>query len=306
MKRYALGARRDAPHQRTQKDARILLRAVPPSPDEASLEAYEWKPTLDQNNFGSCGGHGTAQLLFVAFGADGAALDWCPSPDDIYKLTRAVDRAATTPKGDTLPRLADTGVAPADIMTAIGQYGIRPMRDTNGRIVRPGQRTSSALGYNTDCDAATVNVEPSLLALEEDALFLVAGEYRIDETAPDAIELIRQTVAHGGTMARGAPVGCAMYVDSAFMNWAPTKGPLDEGQLDLNDPAGGGHWIALTGYRTANDGTTILRFVNSWSEDYGDAGHVEVTDRWLRRAIFDVYPFPVRRSSSNDGNRKAA
>jgi len=277
MGKYAKGYRRDLPHKRVQKDAAHLLRAVPALPTEVSHEAHEYRPILDQNTTGSCTGHGTAQALFTAFSIDGVPLPWCPSPKGTYANVRAKERADVTPQGATLPTLTDSGAMPADIMVVLSTFGCKPMK------------APSPQGFNSDVDASNVNDEPAFADLEEEALCIVTGEYRIEEASPDFIQQVCAALAFGGVLAKGAPVGIGVFVDTAFENWDPAKGPLKD--VDLSDPQGGGHWICITSYRTGADGKKIFRGPNSWTDQWGDAGHFEVTEDWLRKACWDCYPF---------------
>lgn len=255
----------DPARKRTQRPLRHLLGAAPAYPSAFSLEAYE-APILDQNACGSCTGHGTAQGIYVAFGAVGAPLPWVPSPGGIYTITRCLERPSIqTP-------LTDSGGSPADVMTAISNWGIRPMR------------APSPQGFHTDVDPSNVNDEPKLDELGADALNVVVGEYRIDETAPDAVSQVCASIA------RGVPVGIGVFVDTGFENWDPSSGPYPA--VDLTDPAGGGHWLCVTSYRIEG-GTTILRGPNSWGPSWGSAGHFEVTDAWLRAAASDIYALNV-------------
>jgi hypothetical protein len=267
---YSKGCRPDHKHRRTQKDARLLLAQAAKSPPSFSLEQFEYKPILDQNNCGSCTGHGTAQLCYIALAAAGKPLLWCPSPKDIYTLTRAAERAVNP----GMPALTDSGGMPADIMLAVSQWGIRPMR------------APSPQGYNSDVDTDNVNDEPKLDELEEDAKKILIGEYRIDEQAPDAIELMRQAIASG------VPIGIAAFVDTAFEEYNPADGPVN--LINLQDPAGGGHWFGFSGYRTLASGKTVFRGPNSWTATWGDRGHLEVTEDWVRAAVSDIYPFAVK------------
>lgn len=277
MGKYAKGYRRDLPHKRTQKDAGPLLRALPAAPASANHEANEYRPILDQSNAGSCTGHGTAQALYTAFSIDGEPLAWCPSPKGVYANVRAKERADTTPSGATLPVLTDSGAMPSDIMVVISTYGIMPMQ------------APSPQGYISDVDASNVNEDPKLGDLEKEALCIVTGEYRIDETASDFIAQVCTALASGGAKGLGAPIGLGIFVDTAFENWDPSQPPLST--VNLNDPQGGGHWVCATSYRTDANGKIVFRGPNSWGVGWGDQGHFEFTEDWLKASCMDCYPF---------------
>lgn len=269
---YSKGYRQDPAYRRTQKSSRLRFGTSPTPPPSASLEQYEYTPILDQNQCGSCTGHGTAQGLYVAFKAAGSPLSYCPSPKDTYATTRALERAAST--SATLPPLTDSGAMPADVMTAISQWGIRPMT------------APSPQGFNSDVDPSNVNDEPNLTDLEADAEKVVVGEYRIDEQAADFVTQVMASVA------AGVPVGIGVFVDTGFENWAPPQPPLNT--VDMNDPNGGGHWLCITSYRTETNGKVTFRGPNSWSARWGDAGHFEVTEDWLKTSCSDAYALNVR------------
>ena len=83
--------------------------------------------------------------------------------------------------------------------------------------------------------------------------------------------------------------GLWWFEDMAFMNYDPQFGPIKT--VDLTDPKGGGHWFLITSYRTGADGKKIFRGPNSWGPGWGDAGHFEVTEDWLKKSCWDCYPF---------------
>lgn len=278
--RRAKGYRRDPLSRRAQKDARLLMRkSAGELPDSASLEAYE-HPILDQSDCGSCTGHGTAQGVYVALAAQGEPLGFFPSPRLIYALARGLDRAITSARSKTLPTLEDVGAYPSDAMRAITEFGVVPME------------APSPLGYLSDCDASNVLREPDLGTLARAGRKLIAGEYRIDHSASDFIDQVCHVLAFGSGHGSGAPVGIGVFVDAAFEAWQPSEGPIDS--VNLLDPDGGGHWLAVTSYRTLPSGERVFRGPNSWSDQWGDAGHFEATESWLRMACSDCYPLTVR------------
>jgi len=290
----------DPPHKRVQKDAGTLLRAaVSTSIDHASHEAFEWRPVLDQNRCGSCGGHGTAQAIYPAiWSLTGFQPSWLASPGGLYAATRELARAAMTPAGVPLPTpLPDDGVNPADLMTAVSTVGISPMRRTaDGTVVEYGTANASpSLGANSDVDPANVGNDSSMLELERDAETLLVGEYRIDEKASDVIGLMCAALATG-IDGRGSPLGLGVFVDTAFENWDPATGPVSA--VNVNDPDGGGHWLAVTSFYTLPNGKRVFRGPNSWGQTWGDAGHFEVTEDFIRASASDIYVFTVRKAAS--------
>ena len=268
MSLLGLGCHRDAPHKRTQKDARPLLfslHAGAPMPGAWSLEAHE-APIEDQNGYAGCTGHGESQLLWTTAHALGSPLPFVPSPAHIYRIVRCLGRPVPT------VALEDNGGMPADIQTAISKWGIRPMGP-----IAPG-RVSDLVDGN-------LNTEPTLGELEEAAGHIVVPEYRIDELASDVVVQVKQSIV------AGFAVGVSFFADTAFMQF--TAGASAIGAPNVSDPNGGGHWSVLTSFRTLADGSTIFRGPNSWGLTYGDRGHHEVTEAWLR-ACWDLYTGPVR------------
>jgi hypothetical protein len=269
------GYLRDEPHKRTQKDARNILKALAPElPPSSSLERFEAE-IMDQGATGSCTGHGTAQLLTVAFASKGEPLPFVPSALGPYQIARCVARGEAADHGGSVDApLADSGAMPADVMAGITLWGIRPM----------GPRPSD--GRFSDVTPANVNDEPELGDLEADAEALVVGEYRIDEASGDVVDQIRRALV------AGYPVGIGAFVDSSFVGWSPGS-PLPSSP-NVSDPNGGGHWFVITSYRTAPDGSLVFRGPNSWGSGWGDGGHWEASEAFIR-AAWDLYVFNVRK-----------
>ena len=267
---YGKGYLRDLPHKRTQRDSRRLFGASPPVPPAASLEPHEL-PIFDQGQSSSCTGHGLSQSIWTAICYVGPALAFVPSPRGIYTLARCIGRVQGP--GGALPPLEDHGAMPADAMSGLSAWGIHAMGP------------KAADGRNSDVDPTTVNREPEFEELEIDALHIVSDEYRIDESSAD---VVAQTCA---AIAAGSPVGVGFFCDSRFEDWYPALGPAPA--PDLNDSAGGGHWMSIHGYATAPDGTKVFRGPNSWGEGWGDHGHFVASEAWLR-AAFDLYVMRVQ------------
>jgi hypothetical protein len=284
----------DADAHRYQKPAHLLLSAAP-GVAQASLVDSEAE-LEDQGQTGSCGGHGTSQIVYTTLNANGIIPPgglFVPSPDLIYKLARIVRRTSAA------DGLSDSGVMPVDLLTVLRQYGVMPINapTPDGRysdVTGPGDLTGLPLAR------PTVNVEPSLLDLERSGLRLLTGEYRIDEQDPT---YARQILTCLNTK---AAAGVGLFVDSAFMNWDPTTGPIQS--INLRDPQGGGHWLALTYGYTRTDGTIALGGPNSWGKfwpttagtpvcpgsPYWKPGHWEITASALQKAMSDCLLFPIK------------
>jgi hypothetical protein len=274
--KYGLGYHRDAPHKRTQRDAKQLLVHRYASSRLSLAHAEDLRPfedeMLNQLEFQACTGHGTSQGISIVDKTQGLGLGFTASPIGIYTPGRALGRG-----GDPSVRLSDTGAMPADVMAAIAQFGVRPMgpRNPNG---------------NTDCTAENINAEPTLDELETDAKALVVGEYRINELDHDVCDQVAAVISD-----KRVPVGVGTYVDTAFSNWR--AGDLPMGLANQSDPNGGGHWMVIVGYFT--DPATRKRIFivcNSWGEGWGDRGHIYVTEGWIKSA-WDLYALTARRPS---------
>jgi hypothetical protein len=289
----ALGHIPDADHFRTQKPAHLLLGSSPSAPTQVAVDAYE-APIGDQGRTGHCGGSGTQQAVYTSAGAAGKPLPFVPSPRLIYALARIQARQ------DSTQPLTDSGVMPANLIGAL-RWGIAPMQTPtpDGRYDDVwSQDDLDALGVN---GTPNVNDEPSLLDLETSGLKIVTGEYRIDETSKDFGAQIR--AALGGTSAPPCATGVGIFVDSTnFMQWDPSTGPIST--IDLNDPNGGGHWLALTYSYITPSGVVVLGGPNSWSKDWPQGsgggspfwtvGHWEMTADCLQRVCTDAILFPVQ------------
>jgi hypothetical protein len=271
-----LGYRKDKPEVRAKQPRfRDKLRAQLPNgfravlPKSVTLRSREC-PRMDQGQFGSCTGHGTAQGLAVSCAVAGIKLGFVPSPRGVYANARCMELS------DPSQPLTDSGSEPADVMTVLQTLGVRAIQAPTDD------------GRYSDVDDTNVNAKPTLLELEAEVVHLVVGEYRIDEKSADAPQQVAAAIAglHGGP---SCAVGIGVFVDTAFMNWTPKGGPLDA-PPNQNDPNGGGHWVAIVGFATAADGTLVFDVVNSWGDMWGDGtGHIQVTQKWLMAAVSDIY-----------------
>lgn len=264
---FALGCRRDNESRRTQRQARDFLHrlhAGMPMPEACSHEASE-APIMDQGSSQGCLAHGTSQILCINANAAGAPLPFVPSQDEVYKVLRALER------GGNLAPLTDTGGYPADVMAAVSRWGVKAMGPTppDGRF--------------SDVWPEHVNEEPRLGDLEKAEAYLVVPEYRIDEFASDVVLQVQQAIVGGFA------VGISFFADQAFMSF--TAGAPPVGAPNMAGP-GGGHWSVLDSYRTAPDGSIVFRGPGSWGVGYGDAGHHEVTEAFVR-SCWDLYTGPT-------------
>lgn len=224
-------------------------------------------PVMDQNQCGSCTGHGTACGLYTALKQAGQPLSFVPSPRGLYDVARCIDRA------DPSMPLGDDGAMPNSVMRGVSEWGVRPIH------------APTSAGEYSDCEPANVNIEPTLAELTEDSSESFVGWYRISATGAARTQQLRQALA------AGHPVGVGTFVASSFENWRAGDPPC--GAQDQNDPQGGGHWVCAIGYRTEAGGATSFRLRNSWGTTWGDNGDIWVTEAFMDEAS-DLYVFAVK------------
>lgn len=210
---YATGYRPDPiGHSRTPFHHLSAKRTVRTLPLSAYIARFA-PPVLDQNDTSSCTGGSTGPAIYAALGAAGSPLPWVPSPHGIYTLGRAIDRFPNA--NGALSALTDDGAAPNEVMRALREWGVRPMRAP----------TSTGLLY--DCEPSNVNDEPNLDELEEDALALILGEYGITSGGPPRVLELQ------AALAAGKPV------TGAIAGGSPTLQTYTGGVLGAGDRAGG-------------------------------------------------------------------
>lgn len=265
---YRRGCRPDSAHARTRYAlSHTLLGEAPKFPPSYSAEHHEGA-ILDQNRTSACTGHGASQALQVAVGVLGAAalegafLAFRPSPRGIYDLARLREEKALT----------DDGAALSDVVDALAAGGVRP-------LVLP-----SPEGFSSDVDESNVNALPTPEELALEHQHLEVGPYRVDTSRADWLDQLCAGISTRGSAIIGA------FVDTAFEGYTLQGGPISE--PNLHDPAGGGHCLAITSYRTEG-GKRIFRGPNSWGPEWGDRGHFEVTESWMRGAVSDCYVFAL-------------
>lgn len=225
-------------------------------PDRHMIEALP--AVMDQGSgddgTSSCTGHAVAVVLFPTLG-------WIPSPAEIYRNGRAIDRP------DPNIKLEDIGARPNEVFRAVNQHGVRPMqRSVHGRF--------------SDADPATINDEPKLGDLQVEATNLLVGDYEIYSRGGQRGLEVRTALA------AGKPIACAIAGGSStFQNYKggtlpPLRAPLD-------------HYVALTGYERTHDGWRY-RIRNSWSIGWGEAGDCWINSDGLDE-LGDVVVGDVRR-----------
>jgi hypothetical protein len=294
----ALGHIPDADHKRRQKDASLRLGVNPVSAPRAGLAHLE-APIGDQGGASACGGFSGSQVVYTSAAASGLPLPFVPSMKLAYALARILELQ------DASQLLTDSGVMMSDMLTVFRQFGVMPIGSDGG--MAPDGRYSDVW---TDDDTggsvpANINDKPDLMALETAGLKLVTGEYRIDEGGPNAISQLQASLA--GVIAKPAAAQVGIFVDTKnFMQWDPSTGPI--AQMDLTDPQGGGHALAITYYYTTASGVIVIGGPNSWSTSwpngpngkgppespYWKPGHWEITAPCLQKVWTDCLLYPIQ------------
>ena len=73
--------------------------------------------------------------------------------------------------------------------------------------------------------------------------------------------------------------GCG-FIQADIADWKPDP---------ATDPDGGGHALALVGFRTMPDGSRQFRVQNSWGEAWDDAGECWASTAWMA-ACWELHP----------------
>lgn len=267
---FAKGYRPDPAGHRSNGFHLLAASSAATTPPSVDLRAST-PPVMNQDQCGSCTGHGTSCGTFTACATAGTPLPFVPSPRGIYTNGRAIDRS------DPSIPLSDDGAMPNQIMRSITEWGVRPIKAP----------TSS--GEYSDCEPSNVNREPTLAELTEEASTCFVGWYRISAIGKARTTQLRQALA------AGHPVGVGTFVASSFENWQAGDPPV--GHQNESDPNGGGHWTCCIGYETETSGATVFRIRNSWGASWGDNGDILVTESFMAQAT-DLYAFAATKAGS--------
>jgi hypothetical protein len=233
---------------------------------------------LDQGQTGTCHAHSAAAAIWTALNSAGKPVAFIPSPRLIAATTYADVRAASTPVGEPLPPLQDTGADLSDDATALAKWGVAPFAESS---------TSDGRFSDVENDPPdNVFPEPDVAQLQIAGADLIAGEYSIpvDSGAPNLCAL---------ALDAGLPIWLGFFVDSAFE--AATASTI-VGAPNQSDPSGGGHAVYLSAYRTATDGTFEFLLQNSWGDGWAMSGAVWCAQAWLLETWM-LWPMAVKVNS---------
>lgn len=250
------------------------FRSMPGVPVNGRADLSDFVPGIFGQGFvGSCEAHRTVGAVATTLAVRGFPLPWFPSPDDVYRIARCLDRREYGPEG----ALQDIGTTTHNALNAIARWGMRPM----GAMVE---------GRFSDCGGSNLNAEPLFVDLLKDAETLIVGAYEIESTGLSrAIDVCHALDA-------GMAVGVDIWVDTrgprSVEDWDPSTGPLDA--PDKMDADGGGHAVYLVGYEWIGDRVTFWG-PNSWG-DWGASGYIHGSRAWLDAAL-GVCIFDARRAS---------
>lgn len=239
--------------------------------DETLPKSVDHAPTapaiFDQGNVGSCWAHSTSRQVSSAMTILGKPLGFVPSPDDLYRIARAMMRAQFNGGRGAL---TDSGTDPSVGMQVLSLFGVRAMRGP----------TSD--GRNSDCAEATVNDEPNLADLVQDAKHVLVGDYGITSAHAQRVLDLKRALVH-------RPVTLGFFCDTAFENWRKGDAPYGAPK-NPNDPEGGGHDVAVDGYDTLSNGKTVFIIANSWGTEWGDHGRILVSEDFITdQQVSDIY-----------------
>lgn len=260
-------------HIRPPFRIRSLRLSAPPNAHDLLASA---SPIFDQGPIGSCVGHAHAGAIYTTIKAQSGWIGWLPSPDDLYRKSRCIERARMTLDPDSLPPLTDSGAIPAYCQLGISEWGILAMRRGN----TPDGRVS-------DCDWDTVNQEPDLFMLEQGMMNLLVGQYEIAGSPSQRGLGVRQAIYGGIAVEIGS------QVDTRYMHWTESDGVYNI--PDYDDPNGGGHDQYIVGYEKRGDEYVYL-VQNSWGDGWCMQGRIWVSEAFLGQAM-DLNAIAVRKAA---------
>lgn len=223
---------------------------------------------LNQNQVGACTSESTVKADRITLIGKGIALPLPAGVEDfsqriLYAQTREIMRAATAIPNLPLQPITDSGAEPDDCITAESILGLAPMG-------------SPVSGYYNDVDSSNVNDEATLS--DEEKTTILTGSYDVSLVSSNRSQIWQTAINQN----RG--ITTALFVDT--QNFMAYDGSAPVQKIDLNDPQGGGHQICGPCYwYTSSSLGLVWGWLNSWGENWGLAGFVEMTDKCLMTAI---------------------
>lgn len=218
-------------------------------------------PDTNQGQSSACTAHALVKCVEIVTGFIG-------SEHVLYSL--AGTRGGENP-------LVDDGRCLSDCLAVIQTMGLAPFEGPS-----PDGRNSDV--WTANDTSVPPNVCVAATAAEVGAAFehvyAGLGLNSIDPAGPNVSDLVAACLAAGGAVYLGTQVGQAFEkLDGATV-----------AQPDpANDPNGGGHALALVGYRAASDASRQFRVQNSWGESWDDAGECWASLAWLQ-ACWELHP----------------
>jgi len=235
----------------------LLAAARLSAPAAANLLKF-LRSIWDQDQTGSCTGHGTAGGVDITMSAHDKPLAKPPAPRIIYALGRAIDRI-----NPDVP-LQDDGAMPNSVTRSLGLWGIALEGDVDGG------RTADSPDYSSHLDAH-VNDELKLGELESCLKIPLLGFNAIDE-GQNKLTQYKQALSSGHTVMHAVAAS-----GNTFQGFSDPNGSkvLDFCGTDFD------HWIYSLGYRTNAKGEVEGLVGNSWSKRWGWNGLAWVSQKFI-------------------------
>ncbi len=160
--------------------------------------------------------------------------------------------------GDLEHDTSDDGRELLDCLTVLRAFGAAPYAGpVEGRV-----------SDVTEANASTPPYSPTLAARRRIDL----GQATIDPHADNLSDLVVACLSLGAPIYLGTVIGDAFEVLAGATVAQPDP---------ATDPDGGGHALALVGFRTMPDGSRQFRVQNSWGEAWDDAGECWASLAWV-------------------------
>lgn len=225
-----------------------------------------------EHGTGSCEGHGFSRAFTTRLAFLGTPLGFVASPEGLYTPARCLERALF-PEGPSEP-LADDGTDGHAILRVAPEYGTRAMR------------APTPDGRYSDCDAPTINAEPSLTDLEE------AARCKLDVSSVSLVLGNEAEIAQQAALLldAGIPLVIEGAVDDAYMGLGPDAPTVTSIVQNPN----GGHCQSVLDHRPGANGLPEVEVWNSWGTSWARAGRVWVSSSVLAQQ-WAIYAVDVRR-----------